>query len=93
MQSRSHCRMARLTAAVSQALDGDDAPTCLAFDQLATDVCADLIALRERLGRPLPLNDALIAATAISHQMPLVTRNVRDFERLPQLELINPFDD
>jgi predicted nucleic acid-binding protein len=31
-------------------------------------------------GRPLPVIDALIAATALHHDLTLVTRNVRDFE-------------
>jgi toxin FitB len=34
--------------------------------------------------------DMLIAATALEHRMPVVTRNVRDFEGLG-LPLLNPF--
>jgi predicted nucleic acid-binding protein len=34
--------------------------------------------------------DMLIAATALEHRMPLVTRNVRDFEGLG-VALLNPF--
>jgi predicted nucleic acid-binding protein len=33
----------------------------------------------ERNGRPLPVIDALIAATAIHHRLTVVTRNTRDF--------------
>jgi predicted nucleic acid-binding protein len=32
-----------------------------------------------RQGRPLPLTDALIAATALTHRATIVTGNVRDF--------------
>ena len=40
---------------------------------------------------PAPFRDALIGATAMVHGMVLVTRNVRDFERFPNLDLINPW--
>jgi len=40
---------------------------------------------------PAPLRDALIAATAIEHDMTMVTRNVRDFERFDGLEILNPW--
>jgi predicted nucleic acid-binding protein len=37
------------------------------------------------------ISDAMIAATALVHDLTVVTRNVRDFERLG-LTTINPFD-
>jgi hypothetical protein len=40
---------------------------------------------------PLPIIDAFIAATAIVHDMVLVTRNVEDFERTG-VRLLNPFE-
>jgi predicted nucleic acid-binding protein len=43
-----------------------------------------------RLGRPLPVIDSLIAATAICHNLTLVTRNTVDFDRLP-VKLLNPW--
>ena len=42
-------------------------------------------------GRPLPAIDSLLAATALQHNMALVTRNSRDFS-FPELEVINPWD-
>lgn len=42
-------------------------------------------------GRPLPAIDGLLAATALQHQLTLVTRNRRDFEGLG-VPLINPWD-
>jgi predicted nucleic acid-binding protein len=42
-------------------------------------------------GRPLPAIDSLLAATAVEHDLTLVTRNVRDFENLP-VDLFNPWD-
>ena len=41
--------------------------------------------LRARLG--LSAMDALIAATALHHQLPLVTFNRKDFAQVPSLEL------
>jgi predicted nucleic acid-binding protein len=41
-------------------------------------------------GRPLPTIDSLLAATALHHDLRLVTRNARDFD-YPGLEVINLF--
>jgi hypothetical protein len=35
--------------------------------------------------------DAMIAAVALEHQLTVVTRNVRDFERFP-VKIFNPFE-
>jgi predicted nucleic acid-binding protein len=43
-------------------------------------------------GRPLPAIDSLLAATALSHGLTLVTRNVVDFN-LPLLKIVNPWDE
>lgn len=40
--------------------------------------------------RPVPAIDSLLAATALHHELRLVTRNVRDFD-YPGLEVINPW--
>lgn len=42
-------------------------------------------------GRTLPAIDGLLAATALQHDLTLVTRNVKDFERLG-LQLVNPWE-
>lgn len=47
------------------------------------------IALRRE--RKMGLGDAIIAATALVHGLPLVTRNVDDFKHVAGLEIINPF--
>jgi len=41
--------------------------------------------------RPLPAIDSLLAATALQHNLSLVTRNVRDFAGMG-LNLVNPWD-
>lgn len=52
----------------------------LSFDELAADAFGELIAARERSGRPLLGFDSLIAAIAVSRGLGLATRNIRDFE-------------
>lgn len=46
---------------------------------------------RLRARRPLPGVDGLIAATAVTHDLTLVTRNTRDFAGLG-VRLLNPVD-
>ncbi len=40
----------------------------------------------------LPILDSLIAATCLSHKFHLVTRNVKDFEKIKELKVINPWN-
>lgn len=51
-----------------------------------------LRARRERIGRPISVQDAMIAAICLSHDATLATRNVKDFEGL-DLKLVNPFEE
>lgn len=53
----------------------------LPFDQEAASMAADIWSAATRSQRQ-QLGDILIAAVAASRQLPLVTRNRRDFERL-----------
>ena len=41
-------------------------------------------------GRPLPAIDSLLAATALEHDLVLVTRNAKDFLSLP-VQIFNPW--
>ncbi|CAN5530604.1 type II toxin-antitoxin system VapC family toxin [soil metagenome] len=40
---------------------------------------------------PAPFRDALIGATALVHGMAVVTRNVRDFTRFDDLDVVDPW--
>lgn len=40
----------------------------------------------------MPIKDSLIAATALTHDLTVATRNRNDFEKAG-LEIVNPFDD
>ena len=42
-------------------------------------------------GTPLNTADGLIAATALEHNLTIVTRNVKDFDRLG-VAIVNPWD-
>lgn len=46
--------------------------------------------LNAQMRRPIPAIDSLLAATALTHGLKLVTRNVRDFN-YPELGVINPW--
>jgi predicted nucleic acid-binding protein len=46
---------------------------------------------RDAQGKTLPFADGLLAATALEHDLTLVTRNVRDFVGLG-VTLLNPWD-
>ena len=54
------------------------------------DAVADA-AILLRQARRMKLGDALIAATALLYDLPLVTRNVDDFKHIAGLQIINPF--
>ena len=42
--------------------------------------------------KDLPIFDSLIAATCLEHKLCLVTRNVKDFVKIANLEIVNPWD-
>lgn len=47
-------------------------------------------AVRLRQQRRMGLGDAIIAATALVHDLTLVTHNVQDFHRIRGLRLLDP---
>jgi predicted nucleic acid-binding protein len=54
------------------------------------DAVAEAAILLRRVRR-MKLGDALIAATALLHDLPLVTRNEEDFKHVAGLRVLNPF--
>jgi len=56
---------------------------------LTDTVARQAIAIRQV--RKIKLGDVIIAATALVHNLTLVTRNVSDFERIDGLTIVNPF--
>lgn len=49
-------------------------------------------AVRLRQLRKIGLGDALIAATALIHRLTLATHNTSDFAWIPNLSLVDPFE-
>ena len=64
----------------------------LDFTQKAAREYADIVASRTRLGRPISVEDAQIAAIVRANNASVVTRNVNDFEAI-NVTIINPFND
>ncbi|HHL42307.1 MAG TPA: type II toxin-antitoxin system VapC family toxin [Hellea balneolensis] len=60
------------------------------IDDETAQLAGQLMAIRENMGRPITLQDMLIAATAHRNGRRLATRNIKDFEGL-DLSLENPF--
>jgi tRNA(fMet)-specific endonuclease VapC len=61
----------------------------LPFDHPAAQAAAMVRAELERRGRPIRPLDNLIAGTALAHLATLVTRNTREFSRLPNLAVMD----
>jgi len=59
------------------------------FDSDAARCCGQIRAYLERIGKPIGALDLLIAAQALQLDVPVVTNNTREFERIPGLRLEN----
>lgn len=63
----------------------------LGVDTRTAPYFAEIRATRRALGRPIDHSDAWIAAVCRRHDVPLVTRNVKDFEGTG-IAVINPWE-
>ena len=63
---------------------------CLTWEAATGMRWARLLAELRTSGRSMPIKDSLIAATALVHDLPVVTRNRSDFEKAG-VEAIDPF--
>ena len=64
----------------------------LPFDEACAAHAAEVRSRLESLGTPIGPHDVLIAATAMRHHSPLVSRNVREFSRVSGLQVLNWHD-
>lgn len=62
---------------------------CLPWDSAIGLRWAQLLADLRRRGRPMSIKDSLIAATALAHDLALVTLNQRDFKPA-RVKLVDP---
>ena len=60
----------------------------LPFDRECATTAGELNARLQRDGAPIEDADVMIAATALVHDVPIVTANVDHFERLDGLEIL-----
>jgi len=62
------------------------------FDLAAADMIPRVISERNGLGRPITMEDAMIAAICLTRRAVLATRNTKDFDEIG-ITLINPWKD
>ncbi len=84
-------RKAELAESVEGLLGDDFHGRILPFDEGAAGQYADIVIGRERLGRPIGVADAQIAAICRAARLTLATRNTSDFTETG-VELVNPWD-
>jgi tRNA(fMet)-specific endonuclease VapC len=59
----------------------------LPFGLYEAKVAGHIRATLERQGQPIGAYDVLIAATALAENATLITHNIKEFERVPQLKV------
>ncbi|MEO8615785.1 MAG: type II toxin-antitoxin system VapC family toxin [Luteolibacter sp.] len=64
---------------------------CIPWDAETAMRWAALLADLRKRGLSMPLKDSMIAATALTHDLTVATRNIRDF-LLAKVKVVNPFD-
>ena len=83
-------RKKALTLAADSALK-DFTVNQLDFTEKSALIYADIVSKRTKMGRPISVEDAQIAAIALSNKTVLVTRNINDFDSIDGLDIFNPF--
>ncbi|MGO7215666.1 type II toxin-antitoxin system VapC family toxin [Rhizobium leguminosarum bv. viciae] len=82
----------RFSRAIENLVKGQFRDRIAGWDLETAMATGRLRAKRESIGRPISVQDAMIAAICLANGATLATRNTRDFEGL-DLKLVNPFED
>lgn len=85
-------RRDRLQLAVDAMIEQEFSGRVLPFDSLAAKAYAEIAAQRRATGRPIAEADCQIAAIAWAADVPVATRNVKDFDGCG-IRVINPWND
>jgi predicted nucleic acid-binding protein len=72
-------------------LESEYQENILTIDMEIIKIWGELLAFLQKKGKPIPVSDGLIAATATRHGLHIMTRNISDFEGTGSL-LINPWN-
>jgi len=83
-RGRKRAQLNRWLEAVVQTMD------CVPWDAAVSRRWAQLVVDLRNKGQAMPVLDGMIAATALTHDLTVVTRNVRDFQRA-SVKVFNPF--
>jgi len=84
-------RQTRLADAAAEMFSKEFSGRCLPFDEQSAEIYAELVAARTRAGQPISTEDAQIAAITLSNHLCLATRNMKDFNGIAELVLVNPW--
>lgn len=81
-----------LATRAEQMFAEDFSDRSLAFDGACATEYALLVAMRTRYGHAISTEDAQIAAVALTNDLYLATRNVKDFKGIGGLTVLNPWE-
>jgi len=66
-----------------------EAITVISLDELSVDTAVTINSALKKKRKQIDLADLFIAATAVAHDLPLVTFNKKHFERIDTLKMID----
>jgi len=65
---------------------------CLHFDEAAANTASEISVALEMKGELIEVRDLFIGAIARTSRLPLVTKNIEHFRRIPDLDVVTPSD-
>ncbi len=84
-------RQTRLTDAAAGMFSKEFSGRVLPFDEQSAEIYAELVTARTRADQPISTEYAQIAAITLSNRLCLATRNMKDFNGIAELVLVNPW--